>query len=101
MTQTVSEPAWLAGQRAAARDRYAALPVPTNREEAWRFTNLRGFDPDAFEVADAGLQLTEAELPDGVVFGAACSCVVSKSACSEPVRKYAPVTFAVAPGAAR
>jgi Fe-S cluster assembly protein SufD len=69
MTQTVSEPAWLAGQRAAARERYAALPVPTNREEAWRFTNLRGFDPDAFEVSDAALQLTEAELPDGVVFG--------------------------------
>jgi Fe-S cluster assembly protein SufD len=69
MTQTVSEPAWLVGQRAAARERYAALPVPTNRDEAWRFTNLRGFDPDAFEVADAGLQLTEADLPDGVVFG--------------------------------
>jgi Fe-S cluster assembly protein SufD len=45
---TVSEPAWLAGKRAAALETYTALPVPTNREEAWRFTNLRGFDPDAF-----------------------------------------------------
>jgi Fe-S cluster assembly protein SufB len=34
MTQTVSEPAWLTGQRASARERYQALPVPTNREEA-------------------------------------------------------------------
>jgi Fe-S cluster assembly protein SufD len=45
---TVSEPAWLAGKRAAALETYTALPVPTNREEAWRFTNLRGFDPDTF-----------------------------------------------------
>jgi Fe-S cluster assembly protein SufD len=69
MTQTVSEPAWLAGRRAAARERYAELPVPTNREEAWRYTSLRGFDPDVYEAQDAGLQLTEAELPEGVVFG--------------------------------
>ena len=54
MTQTVSEPAWLAGRRAAARERYEALPVPTNREEAWRYTNLRGFDPDAFDAAAVG-----------------------------------------------
>jgi Fe-S cluster assembly protein SufD len=44
---TVSEPAWLAGKRRAAHETYTALPVPSNREEAWRFTNLRGFDPDA------------------------------------------------------
>jgi Fe-S cluster assembly protein SufD len=29
-------------------ERYRALPLPTTREEAWRFTDLRGFDPDAF-----------------------------------------------------
>ena len=45
---TATEPAWLAGAREAARATYESLPVPTNREEAWRFTNLRGFDPDAF-----------------------------------------------------
>ena len=45
---TVSEPAWLAGKRSAARATYEDLPVPSVREEAWRFTNLRGFDPDAF-----------------------------------------------------
>src|SRR5262249_37766667 len=69
MTQTVSEPAWLAGQRAAARERYEALPVPTNREEAWRYTNLRGFDPDTFDPQPSGLSLSDAELPEGVVFG--------------------------------
>jgi Fe-S cluster assembly protein SufD len=65
----VSEPAWLAGKRAAARERYDALPVPSNREEAWRYTNLRGFDPDAFTTGPSAVTLSEDELPDGVVFG--------------------------------
>jgi Fe-S cluster assembly protein SufD len=34
--------------RAEALERYRALPVPTTSEEAWRFTDLAGFDPDAF-----------------------------------------------------
>jgi Fe-S cluster assembly protein SufD len=29
-------------------ERYRALPLPTTRDEHWRFTDLRGFDPDAF-----------------------------------------------------
>jgi Fe-S cluster assembly protein SufD len=69
MTQTVSEPAWLTSRRAAALERYQGLPVPTNRDEAWRYTNLRGFDPDLAEQQPAGLLLSDIELPDGVVFG--------------------------------
>ena len=34
--------------RAELLERYRALPLPTTNDEAWRFTNLRGFDPDAF-----------------------------------------------------
>jgi Fe-S cluster assembly protein SufD len=34
--------------RADALERYRALSVPDTTEEHWRFTNLRGFDPDAF-----------------------------------------------------
>jgi Fe-S cluster assembly protein SufD len=34
--------------RAEAAARYAELPLPTTTEEAWRFTDLRGFDPEAF-----------------------------------------------------
>jgi Fe-S cluster assembly protein SufD len=34
--------------RAEALERYRALPLPTTSEEPWRFTDLRGFDPDAF-----------------------------------------------------
>jgi Fe-S cluster assembly protein SufD len=34
--------------RAEALERYRELPVPDTTEEHWRFTNLRGFDPDSF-----------------------------------------------------
>jgi Fe-S cluster assembly protein SufD len=34
--------------RAEALERYRALPLPDTKQEAWRFTDLRGFDPDAF-----------------------------------------------------
>jgi Fe-S cluster assembly protein SufD len=32
-------------------ERYKALPLPTTKDEAWRFTDLKGFDPDSFEQA--------------------------------------------------
>ena len=76
--------------RPEALERYRQLPVPETSEEHWRFTDLRGFDPDAFEhvhvqtpdVAPAGMleldvaglaTLTEAGVtieraPDGVTF---------------------------------
>jgi Fe-S cluster assembly protein SufD len=31
-------------------ERYQALPLPTTRDEHWRFTDLEGFDPDAWSV---------------------------------------------------
>jgi Fe-S cluster assembly protein SufD len=34
--------------RAELLERYRALPLPTTSDEAWRFTDLKGFDPDAF-----------------------------------------------------
>jgi Fe-S cluster assembly protein SufD len=34
--------------RAAAVARYQSLPLPDTAQEAWRFTDLSGFDPDAF-----------------------------------------------------
>jgi Fe-S cluster assembly protein SufD len=34
--------------RREALERYRALPLPTTTEESWRFTDLRGFDPDTF-----------------------------------------------------
>ena len=29
-------------------ERYRALPLPTTKDESWRFTDLKGFDPDSF-----------------------------------------------------
>ena len=37
--------------RAELLERYQALPLPTTSDEHWRFTDLEGFDPDAWGVA--------------------------------------------------
>jgi Fe-S cluster assembly protein SufD len=34
--------------RAKAAQRFAELPLPSTTEEAWRFTDLRGFDPESY-----------------------------------------------------
>jgi Fe-S cluster assembly protein SufD len=70
-------------------ERYRALPLPSVTEESWRFTDLAGFDPDAFSadgareiaapptmldlevaglavVGEAGIEIERA--PDGVRF---------------------------------
>ncbi len=39
--------------REQALERYQALPLPSTSDEHWRFTNLRGFDPEAFSVNGA------------------------------------------------
>src|SRR3989442_8778058 len=76
-------------RRAEALERYRALPLPTTSEEAWRFTDLAGFDPDAFSangatgvarieqmleldvaglasVSEAGIEIERA--PEGITF---------------------------------
>jgi Fe-S cluster assembly protein SufD len=70
-------------------ERYRALPLPTTKDEHWRFTDLRGFDPDSFSangakgvelarsmleietsgvanVSEAGIEIDRA--PEGIVF---------------------------------
>jgi Fe-S cluster assembly protein SufD len=70
-------------------ERYRALPLPTKSDEHWRFTDLEGFDPDAWSangaseiaapatlldvdasgvavVGEAGIQIERA--PDGIRF---------------------------------
>ncbi len=39
--------------REDALERYQALPLPSTTDEHWRFTDLRGFDPEAFSVNGA------------------------------------------------
>jgi Fe-S cluster assembly protein SufD len=43
--------------RAELLERYRALPLPTTKDEPWRFTDLRGFDPDAFAAKGEGARL--------------------------------------------
>jgi Fe-S cluster assembly protein SufD len=40
--------------RADALERYLSLPLPDTSMEAWRFTDLRDFDPDSFAVGENG-----------------------------------------------
>jgi Fe-S cluster assembly protein SufD len=74
--------------RSEALERYRSLPVPGTDDEPWRFTDLRGFDPEAFSaeaetvsrpesmleldvaglahVGEGGIEIERA--PDGVIF---------------------------------
>ena len=75
--------------RADLLERYEALPLPSTKDEHWRFTDLSGFDPNAFDreaggtgarpdsmlqldtagtafVSEAGVEIVEA--PAGVTF---------------------------------
>jgi Fe-S cluster assembly protein SufD len=40
--------------REEALERYRSLELPTTQEEAWRFTDLSGFDPDGFDASATG-----------------------------------------------
>ena len=39
--------------RELALERYNELPLPSTRDEHWRFTDLRGFDPESYAVDGA------------------------------------------------
>ena len=63
--------------RADALERYNALPVPDTTEEHWRFTNLRGFDPDAF--GQDGGQARDAPVPSMLELDVAAEAVVTET----------------------
>lgn len=52
---------WLEERRQAAAEANAALPVPTIRDEHWRFTNLRGIDFAAYRAPEQAVDATHAE----------------------------------------
>jgi Fe-S cluster assembly protein SufD len=45
-------------------ERYQALPLPTTKDEHWRFTDLSGFDPDAWAAAASAAVSPSASLLD-------------------------------------
>jgi Fe-S cluster assembly protein SufD len=57
--------------RTEAIERYRALPLPTTSEESWRFTDLRGFDPESFAAAGAVVGAVAPSLIDIDVAGVA------------------------------
>ncbi len=53
--------AWLDERRSEARAALASTPLPTLKDENWRYTSLRGIDFDAFATvtgADASVRTT-------------------------------------------
>ena len=48
MSNTSTEWALRGPSRPEARKRYEELPLPTTSDESWRFTDLKGFDPDSY-----------------------------------------------------
>jgi len=59
-----SQPDWLRSAREQAALRFEALPRPSRTEEAWRFSNLRAFDPQDFTPArPVALEVTDSLLP--------------------------------------
>jgi Fe-S cluster assembly protein SufD len=57
--------------RTEALERYRQLPLPDTTEEHWRFTDLRGFDPDAFEQRGLSPNVAPATMLDLDVAGLA------------------------------
>src|SRR5437763_9172515 len=57
--------------KAEALERYRELPLPDTTEEHWRFTDLRGFDPDAFEQRGLSPDVAPATMLDLDVAGLA------------------------------
>jgi Fe-S cluster assembly protein SufD len=72
-------------------ERYEALPLPTTADEHWRFTDLRGFDPDAFAADGAGERQV---VPEGMLdVDVAAMAVAGESGLSIVKSPPAGVTF--------
>jgi Fe-S cluster assembly protein SufD len=63
--------------RSEARAAFEALPVPDTTEEHWRFTDLRGFDPDAF--GHVGGQSPDVSAPSMLELDVAAEAVVTEN----------------------
>src|SRR6266540_4845967 len=50
--------------RSVLLERYNALPLPTTSEEPWRFTDLRGFNPDSFTAEGQTLDMPATAMLD-------------------------------------
>lgn len=53
ITERYGEPTWLADERRAALRSFEAQPFPTNRDENWRYTDMKRFSLDGLQLAAA------------------------------------------------
>ncbi len=53
--------------RPGALERYREIPLPTTTEESWRFTDLKGFDPDSFASNGHGRGQTPDVAPEAML----------------------------------
>jgi len=51
-----SEPEWLTERRLKGAALASRLSLPTQRDRGWEFTDLAGFDPDAYEAGEARVE---------------------------------------------
>ena len=69
--------------RAELLERYRALPLPTTKDEHWRFTDLSGFDPDTWTANGAGVIAASASMLDvdaaGVAYAGEAGLEIEKA----------------------
>ncbi len=59
-------PAWWLERKRAAYERFAALPLPTRTDEAWRFSNISTLTLDGFTVPTADATAVPHHAPIGI-----------------------------------
>ncbi|HLC67661.1 MAG TPA: SufD family Fe-S cluster assembly protein [archaeon] len=81
--QLMKEPEWMSGIRTNAQEKLAGLPMPQEREEAWRYTDLRDYSININDIQDSEV-LLDGTAQD-VIFTDLLSAVMEHP---EIVRKY-------------
>lgn len=65
---TTTIPAWFEKIQQSAQAEYESLPMPSRREETWRFGNLKQLDFEGFTPEDdSDIAYSIPELPEGVI----------------------------------
>ena len=68
MTATTTVPAWFQAQQEAAQQAYESLPMPSRKDQNWRFGNLKQLDFKGYEPEPSShIEYSIPELPEGVV----------------------------------
>jgi Fe-S cluster assembly protein SufD len=63
LSELYNEPDWMREARHAALDLYTAMPLPHEKDEAWRRTDLGTYPLDSVRVTFAGREMGKHELP--------------------------------------